>query len=126
MTELSRSETVQTEEPAVNAAKGLARVNQRTFDFLFGAQRLMLEEMVFVGDEILDRARTETHLLAELVSKMAEAHSVNNIGTVYAECGLHQIDFMRRDCERLFKHGQRMIEATSSLLKDASVSRRSS
>jgi hypothetical protein len=122
MTELLRSETVQTEEPAVDAAKGLTCVNQRTFDFLFGAQRLMLEEMVFVGDEILDRARTETHLLSELVSKMAGAHSVNNIGAVYAECGLHQIDFMRRDCERLFKHGQRMIEATSSLFREDSKS----
>jgi hypothetical protein len=32
------------------------------------------------------------------------------------ECGQHQIDFVRRDSERVFKHGERMIEATSNLL----------
>jgi hypothetical protein len=32
------------------------------------------------------------------------------------ECGQHQIDFIRRDSERLFKHGERLIEATSKLL----------
>jgi hypothetical protein len=94
-------------------------VKKGTLDFLFGAQRLMLEELVFVGDEILDRARTETHLFAELVSKMAEAHSVSNIKTVYEECGRHQIDFIRRDCERLFKHGRRMIETASSLFNNS-------
>ena len=32
------------------------------------------------------------------------------------ECGQHQIDFIRRDSERLFKHGERMIETASNLL----------
>jgi hypothetical protein len=32
------------------------------------------------------------------------------------ECAQHQIDFVRRDSERLFKHGERMIEVTSNLL----------
>ena len=36
--------------------------------FLFGAQRAMFDEMVFVSNELLDRARTETHLLAEFAS----------------------------------------------------------
>jgi hypothetical protein len=34
------------------------------------------------------------------------------------ECGQHQIDFVRRDCERLFKHGERMINATSNLFSN--------
>jgi hypothetical protein len=34
---------------------------------------------------------------------------------MWQECAQHQIDFVRRDSERLFKHGQRMIEATSKL-----------
>jgi hypothetical protein len=33
------------------------------------------------------------------------------------ECGQHQIDFVRRDSERVFKHGERMIEVTSKLLR---------
>jgi hypothetical protein len=72
--------------------------------------------MVFAGNEMLDRARTESHLFTEFVSKMAGAHSVKNIKTMYEECGQHQIDFVRRDSERLFKHGERMIETTSNLL----------
>ena len=34
---------------------------------------------------------------------------------MYEECGQHQIDFIRRDSERLFKHGERMIETASNL-----------
>ncbi len=35
---------------------------------------------------------------------------------MYEECGQHQIDFIRRDCERLFKHGERMIGSLSNLV----------
>ena len=74
------------------------------------------------GNEMLDRARTETHLLSEFVSKMAGSHSVKDLKTMWQECGQHQIDFIRRDCERLVKHGERMIEATSKLLSSRSQS----
>lgn len=37
---------------------------------------------------------------------------------MYEECGQHQIDFIRRDCERLFKHSERVIEATSKLFSN--------
>jgi hypothetical protein len=33
------------------------------------------------------------------------------------ECAQHQIDFIRRDSERLFKHGERMLEVTSKLFQ---------
>ena len=56
------------------------------------------------------------HLFSEFASKMAGAHSVKDILTMYEE-GQHQIDFVRRDCDRLCRHGQRMIEAASSLFK---------
>ena len=71
---------------------------------------------MFAGNEMLDRARTETHLFSEFVSKMAGSHSVKDLKTMGEECGQHQIDFIRRDSERLFKHGERMIETTSKLL----------
>ena len=82
---------------------------------MIGAQKAMLEEMVFASNEIFDRTRTETHLFSEFVSKMAGSHSVKDLRTMGEECGQHQIDFVRRDCERLFKHGERMIENTSNL-----------
>jgi hypothetical protein len=118
MTELSEPPAGTAEQPAVDAVGRLGQANKHALDFLFGAQRVMLEEIVFASDELMDRARTETHLFTEFVSKMAEAHSVNNIKTMYEECGQHQLDFIRRDCARLFKHSQRMIETTSSLLSD--------
>ena len=119
MPELSMPDTSASpviEPMAADAAARITRANKSALEFLFGAQKMLVEEMVFASNEILDRARTETHLLSEFVSKMAGSHSVKDLRTMFEECGQHQIDFVRRDSERLFKHGQRMIEATSKLL----------
>jgi hypothetical protein len=122
MTELSQMRAATTEQLEGDATARLAAANKRAQDFLFGAQRAMFDEMLFISNELMDRARTETHLFTEFVSKVAGAHSVKNIKTMYEECGRHQIDFMRRDCERLFKHGQRTIENTSNLFSNRSPS----
>ncbi len=103
---------------AADAATRLTKENKRALDFMFGAQRVILEEMVFAANEMLDRARTETHLFSEFISKMAGSHSVKDLKTMCEECGQHQIDFVRRDCERLFRHGERMIETTSNLFSN--------
>ena len=95
----------------------VAKANQRVANFMFGAQKLMLEEFVFLGNEFLDRAKTEVHLFSEFVSKMAGAHSVKDISTMYEECGKHQLEFIRRDCDRVFKNGERVIDAASNLFK---------
>lgn len=108
------------EDSVANAASRVTKANKRALDFMFGAQQRILEEMVFAGNEVLDRACTEMHLFTEFTSKMAAAHSVKDIKTMYEECGQHQIDFVRRDSERLFKHGRRMVEATSDLLNSQS------
>lgn len=118
MLELSEARAAIDEQPAVDAATRLAKVNKNALDLMFGAQKALLEEIVFASNEILDRARTETHLFSEFVSKMAGSHSVKDLKTMCEECGQHQIDFVRRDCERLFKHGERMIETTSNLLSN--------
>jgi hypothetical protein len=77
----------------------------------------MLEEFVFASNALVERAQTEVHLLSELASKMAGAHSVKDVRTMYEECGKHQLEFIRRDCDRLLKNGERVIEATSNLFK---------
>jgi hypothetical protein len=103
--------------PAVaNAEAEATKLNQSALEFMLGAQKMMFEELVFFGDEMLERTRTETHLFSEFVAKMASAHSVRDIRTMYQECGQHQLDFFRRDTERLFRHGERMIAATSNLI----------
>jgi hypothetical protein len=104
------------EPMATDAAARFTKANKNALEFMFGAQKMLLEEAVFTGNEIVDRARTETHLLSEFVSKIAGSHSVKDLGTMYRECSQHQIDFLRRDSERVFKHGQRMLDAFSNLL----------
>jgi hypothetical protein len=108
-------------QPAENAEAEATRLNQSALEFMFGAQRMMFEEFVFLGDEMLERARTEMHLFTEFMAKMAGAHSVKDIRTMCQECGQHQLDFFRRDSERLFKHGERMIATTSNLISGRSL-----
>jgi hypothetical protein len=117
MTELSEPRTEIFEQSAADVAAQLTKANKRALHFVTGAQKVLLEEMVFAGNEMLERAQTETHLFSEFVSKMAGSHSVKDLKTMLEECGRHQIDFVRRDSERLFKHGERMLETTSKLFR---------
>ena len=91
-------------------------LNEAALEFMIGAQKMILEELVFLGNEMLERARTEMNLFTEFVAKTAGAHSVKDVRTVLQECGQHQLDFTRRDTERLFRHGERMIASTSDLI----------
>ena len=115
MMELSQPDVAIFEQSAAEARTRLAKANKNALDFMASAQKVMLEEMVFASNELLERARTEMHLLSEFVSKMAGSHSVKDLKTMGQECAQHQLDFVRRDSERVFKHGERMLEATSKL-----------
>jgi hypothetical protein len=116
MTALSERDTSSSSQPAANGEAEASRLNQSALEFMFGAQRMMIEEFVFFTDEMLERTRTEMHLFTEFVAKMAGAHSVKDVKTMCQECGQHQLDFLRRDSERLFRHGERMIATTSNLI----------
>jgi hypothetical protein len=122
MAELSEMQAPMVAPAVVEATGPVGRANKRFLDLLYGAQRIALEEAVFATQEWFDRARTETHLLAEFISKMAGAHSVNNVKTMFEECGEHQIDFIRRDCDRIFKHNRRMMDVVSGLFARPSES----
>jgi hypothetical protein len=104
------------EDSVANAVARATQANRSALDFIFGAQKVMLEEIAFVSNEMFDRTRTEMHLFSEITSKIAGAHSVKDMKAMCEECRQHQIDFIRRDSERLFRHGERMVEATSKLL----------
>lgn len=116
MNELAKLHDVTAEAPPLDPIVRLADANRRALDMMFGAQKVFFEEAVFVANELLDRTRTETHLFAEFVSKLAGSHSVKDWGTMCRECSQHQLDFIRRDCDRLFRHGARVIETTSGLV----------
>ena len=123
MTEFPEQGVAIVEQSAADVAARLTTANQRALDFMFGAQKAMLEEMMFASNEMLERTRTEMHLFSEFVSKMAGSHSVKDMKTMCEECSQHQIDFVRRDSERLFKHGERMVETTSNLFNNRPESR---
>jgi hypothetical protein len=120
MTALPEPAAALVEQSAADATARIARTSKQTVDFVFGAQGILFEEIVFAANEMLDRTRTETHLLSEFLSKMAGSHSVKDLKTMWQECGQHQIDFIRRDSERAFKHGGRMIETMSKLFSNRS------
>jgi hypothetical protein len=116
MPEPMPDDTSTIEPMAAEAAARFTQTNKNALEFVFGAQKMLLQEVVFTSNEILDRTRTETHLLSEFVSKMAGSHSVKDLKTMFEECSQHQIDFLRRDSDRLFKHSERMLETASNLL----------
>jgi hypothetical protein len=120
MTELAEPGVTIGGKSTAAAETQLANANKRTSDLMFGPQRIIFEEMVSAGNEMLDRARVEAHLFSEFVSKIAASHSVKDFKAMFEECGQHQIDFIRRDSDRLFKHGQQLIEATSKLFSSKS------
>lgn len=108
-------------QSTVNGEAEASELNQSALEFTLGAQRMMLEELAFFGDEMLERTRTEMQLFTEFVTKMAGAHSLKDVRTTCQECGQHQLDFLRRDTERLFRHGERMIATTSNLISGRSL-----
>ena len=117
MPELSEVVAAAPEQATTVVETQMVKANQRAAHFVFGAQKLMLEELVFTSNEIVERAQTEMHLFSELVSKIAGAHSIKDVRTMYEDCGKHQLEFIRRDCDRVFKNGERVIEAASKLFK---------
>jgi hypothetical protein len=116
----ARTTTIET----VDLTKPLGEPSKLPFNFLLGAQRFLCEEIRFVSDEMLDRAQTETHLFNEFLSKMAEAHSVNDIMMMYEVCGQHQMDFIERGWVGIFKHARRLIDFGHGTVKSPNEDRR--
>ncbi|NOJ43054.1 hypothetical protein [Bradyrhizobium australiense] len=81
MSELSERAASGSFPTAANPEAEAAKLNQGALEFMLGAQKMMLEELVFLGDEMLERTRTEMHLPTEFVPKMAGAHSVKDLQT---------------------------------------------
>ena len=117
MTELSDQGSATSEQLATDAASQLTKANRYAFSLLAGTRNVLLDEMLFAGNEFFDRAVAETRIFNEFLAKLAEAHSVRDFGTMYQECTGHQLDFIRRDTERLLKHSERVIDNTAKLVE---------
>src|SRR3954447_1809996 len=118
MTERSQVGAATPTHPVAATETPFASARKNALNFMLSAQTIMVGKVLFAASELFDRTRTETHLLSEFVSKMAESHSVRDLRTMYQECSKHQIEFVRRDCERLFQHGERLLQTTSNLFAE--------
>ena len=68
-----------TNEPlATDAGSQLAKANKYAFSLWAGSQNVLLDELMFAGNEWLERATAETKIFNEFISKLAEAHSVKD------------------------------------------------
>lgn len=114
--ELSEQITEKEVGLAPDPAGQVAKVNRYAFHFMADCQKVILDEMLFAGNTLLDRAFTERHLFNEFLSKMSEARSVKDISAMYQQCAKHQLDFIQRDTERLLKHGEHIIDNTRRLV----------
>jgi hypothetical protein len=115
MTGLSQSTMVTPAQPVADAENPLAKAKESALNLMLSTQALIIGEFLFAASELFERTRTEIHLFSEFASKMAESHSVRDLSRMYQECSKHQIEFIRRDCDRIFQHGQRLVENASSL-----------
>jgi hypothetical protein len=106
------------QEPAAGAVTRPTDADRQALHFMLGAQRMIFEETVFAAYAMLDRIRTEIHLFGEFAAKRASAHSVQDWKAMGRECSQHQLEFVRRDCDRLFRHSERLTEATTNLLNN--------
>lgn len=60
MTELSDQNTATSEQLATDAASQLTKTNRYAFSLLAGTRNVLLDEMLFAGNEFFDRAVAET------------------------------------------------------------------
>src|SRR5258708_23284038 len=95
MTALPEPATAIVEQSAADTATRITKAHMQALDFMFGAQKMILEEIVYAGNEMLDRARIETRLLSEFVSKVAGSHSVKDLKTMSQKCGPPQTHSVR-------------------------------
>lgn len=117
MTELSEHDVTTEPHRADNGVSKAMSADKYVLNFLAGTGNVLLGELLFAGSEFVERAVAETQLFNEFLSKTAEAHSVKNIETMSIECARHQLEFVRRDTERLFRHGERMIDNAAKLIE---------
>ena len=99
------------------AAEYLTQSGKQAMSFFSGLRKLIGDEMRSTREEMIDHARSETELFNDLMSKLAQAHSANDLRTAYELCGQHQVDLLQRNSQRLFEHARRSISATSKLFE---------
>ena len=71
MTELSNQDTATSEQLATDAGSQLTRANRYALSLLASTRNVLLDEMLFAGNEFFDRTVAETTILNEFLAKLA-------------------------------------------------------
>lgn len=74
MSDASEQSSAANEPLANDVGSQLAKANRYAFSLWAGSQNVLLDELVFAGNEWLERTIAETRIFDEFVSKLAEAH----------------------------------------------------
>ncbi|RTL50684.1 MAG: hypothetical protein EKK40_11225 [Bradyrhizobiaceae bacterium] len=115
------SDIISSEIPATAPAIEIGDMNRRSLDLVFNAQKAVLDEMILLNNTIFEHACGEIGVATELMSKLAEAHSVKAIMEVCEDCRKHQIDVLRRDNDCLFQYSKRFLDRTAGFLTNSTL-----
>lgn len=103
------------EAPPGEDATPLAGATQRGLELMLTAQQAMFEEMIHTRDDAIEHALAQARVSAELISKIAGAHSVKDMVCVWRECSQHQMDTLAQDTERTMGHVRNWVERSFAL-----------
>ena len=118
MTEVSEQSSATNEPLANDAASQLTKANKYAFSLWTGLQNVLLDEMMFAGNEFLERAIAEESKSPTNSSPSWRKHTRSRTTLAdVQECTKHQLAFIRRDTEQLLKHSDRLIDKTSKLVE---------
>ena len=70
MSDVSEQSSATNEPLATDADSQLAKANKYGFSLWAGSQKVLLDEMMFAGNEIVKRALEETRIFNESISKL--------------------------------------------------------
>ena len=79
MTELSDQGTATSEQLATDAGSQLTKANRYGFSLLAGTRNMLLDEMLFAGNEFFDRAVAETRIFNEFLAKRSQSKPAANV-----------------------------------------------
>lgn len=94
----------------------VAGAGQRGLELMLAAQQAMFEEMIHTRDDAIEHALVQARVSAELMSKIAGAHSMKDVVCVWRECSQHQMDVLVQDTERSMAHVRNWVERSFAIV----------
>ncbi|MBN8968828.1 MAG: hypothetical protein J0G95_10245 [Rhizobiales bacterium] len=110
------------EAPLPEETTPLADATERGLELMLAAQQAMFEEIVHTRDDAIEHAMVQARVSAELISKIAGAHSVKDVVNAWSECSQHQIDVLTQDSQRAMGHLRNLVECSFALAHAATRS----